>query len=179
MQCWQKSANDARQSRDNQRERENRRIRPDLSDWSSPAARLQEWQADPHTRTSRRRHRPLLPAGARQKLANDSTTARTQRHADRQFALPRRRPRQEQIGDVGTGNQQEQRDSSEKHHVIALGNVSLNDSNPTRHCSGNCAGSRCFKSAMIGPRSDSAFSFDTPGFRRPRRVRMPSTLRPR
>ena len=63
---------------------------------------------------------------------------------------------------------------------MPLGNVSLNGSRPTRHLSGNCAGSRFFRSAMIGRRSASACASVTPGFSRPSRwtLRTPSTISP-
>ena len=49
-----------------------------------------------------------------------------------------------------------------------LGNVSLNESRPTRQrLSGNCAGSRCARSATIGRRSASACASVTPAFSRP------------
>ncbi len=62
---------------------------------------------------------------------------------------------------------------------MLLGNVSLNDSSPTRHVSGNCAGSRALRSATIGRRSASACASVTPGFSRPSRCTLltPSTTR--
>ena len=45
----------------------------------------------------------------RQHLADQPGARRSQRHADRRLCLPRRAPRQQQVGYVGAGDQQHQR----------------------------------------------------------------------
>jgi len=50
------------------------------------------------------------------KLANDAQTASAERRADGDFPPPCHRARQEQVGDIGAGDQQNEADDGEQYH---------------------------------------------------------------
>ena len=125
------------------------------------AARARGSPAVPRRRARcRARRRPARAAGSRSAAAVPGGRGwRRARRAPSSRAAARRRGR-------AAGSRRWRRRSAaaaptapsriQMSRAIELGNVSLNGSRPTRHLSGNCVGSRRFRSSMIGVRSASA-----------------------
>src|SRR5262249_44192017 len=106
----------------------------------------------------------------RQQLANEPSARGAQGSAQRDFALPGGCPREQEVGYVGAGNQQEHAHRTEENPEDFA--ESAAERFPERKQAraplvGKAAASRCLRSEIMGRRSASACASVTPGFKRP------------
>ena len=113
----QQAEEEPRQQRNGEREQQDEWIDPDLAGAGQavrrvgderPDAGICQAEADDPAREGK-------GEAFRQQLPGDPARARAERGVDRQFLLPRLGAHQEQIRDVGAGDQQDQADRAEEH----------------------------------------------------------------
>ncbi len=105
------------QQRDAEREEQDQRVDADFCGARQPVGRVGDERADAGIGQAEaddaagERERQAL----RQELPRDSARARAERGMNRQFLLPRFGAHQEQVGDVGAGDEQHEADRAEEH----------------------------------------------------------------
>ena len=123
--------------------------------------------ADPRAEraTNQRQHDALG-----HQLPHDAQASRPERRADRELAHPKRRTRQQQVGDVGAANQQHESDDTQEQHRSEP-QIGADDRivQPLERDAPAFVRLRELARQAVGDssRSASAASIDTPGFSRP------------